>query len=138
MFCPECNHQLSVIAITAQTGRVTLDYCNACAGIWSDQGEVNFIKESELSPLLQLLPRKGTHLPIQLLHCPKDQSQLELLQADSVPRDVIIYRCGVCNGKFFLKVCSPHLNLLKTRKSTILKVGKYLSILYMRYYYRFW
>ena len=124
MFCPECNHQLSVIAITAQTGRVTLDYCNACAGIWSDQGEVNFIKESELSPLLQLLPRKGTHLPIQLLHCPKDHSQLELLQADSVPRDVIIYRCGVCNGKFFPEGMLPAFKSAQNAKIDYFKSWK--------------
>lgn len=101
MLCSECNHPLLPITLKSDTGQVNLDYCGSCGGIWSDQGEVNFLKLKNLGPLLMLLPKSPTHPTIKYLLCPKDRSTLEIFKGQSVPLDLSIYYCPTCRGMFF-------------------------------------
>ncbi len=101
MLCPECNHQLKPIALTAKTGTITLDYCDTCGGIWSDRGEVNFLKRRDLGPLMHLLPKNPTHPSIYTLPCPKDQNTLRYARGESIPANVDLFRCDECGGIWF-------------------------------------
>lgn len=101
MLCPECNHTLSSIALQTSLRSVTLDYCNSCGGIWSDQGEVNFIKPDELTPLLTVLPKNGQHRIYEFQYCPRDRTQLAPFSGESVPRDLLLFHCSKCNGIWF-------------------------------------
>ncbi len=101
MLCPECNHQLAPIALTTKTGVVTLDYCPNCGGVWSDSGEVNFLKRRDLTPLIHLLPKHSDHPSIYSLPCPRDRNTLHITKAESIPANVDIFRCGSCGGLWF-------------------------------------
>lgn len=101
MFCPNCKDQLFSRSIKTDSGAVELSYCGSCGGIWSGSGEINFLKLKDLDPLAHLLNRVSKIQSQQELVCPQDRNRLELFQGESVPREVTIFRCSVCQGAFF-------------------------------------
>lgn len=120
MLCPECNHQLAPIALPVKTGKVELDYCNRCGGVWSDRGEVNFLEEKDLSPLIHVLPKRVTHAAYITHRCPKDKSTLEQFRGESVPVDLHLYRCITCAGIWF-----PEKSLFEFKKAQRAKLSYY-------------
>lgn len=124
MLCPECNATLSPIQLTTATGNVVLDYCATCGGIWSDQGEINFVKLKDLGPLSRLLPQKPQHPTIQYHLCPKDRNTLELFKGESVPADISIFRCQVCGGIFFPEGTLPNFKHAQESKINYFKSWK--------------
>ncbi len=117
MLCPECNHTLNPISINTVIRPVTLDYCLTCGGIWSDQGEVNFIKDENLDSLKNVLPKNPQHPIMQYQLCPRDRSSLQIFSGESVPRDLVIYRCGKCGGVWF-----PQGSLMDFKKAQKTKI----------------
>jgi len=105
MFCPECNLNLQPISLKSETGDVVLDFCGNCAGVWSDQGEVNYIKYNNLIPLENSLPNTpfDPHADYQFLMCPKDRSPLRFFRRESVPQYLSLMRCSQCSGIWFPK-----------------------------------
>ncbi|HCM38312.1 MAG: hypothetical protein UV61_C0009G0018 [Candidatus Gottesmanbacteria bacterium GW2011_GWB1_43_11] len=131
MFCPECNHDLHPIQLTAgpvdaslpksdkPTTPIVLDYCTRCGGVWSDQGKTNFIHSRDLTPLLEVLPKNPPALSAnyQLLVCPKDKNTLRIFQRESVPTHLTILRCSTCGGIWF-----PHNSLIEFKQAQEAKV----------------
>ncbi len=101
MFCSSCNQILKPIQLRSGMGKVVLDYCPNCGGVWSDQGEINFIKHNDLKPLLSMLPQNPALVQNRPVYCPRDRQTLKILQSESVPSDLGIYQCSKCNGDFF-------------------------------------
>ena len=101
MLCPECSHPLSAVILKTDTHDVTLDYCNYCGGVWSDQGEINFVKLKDLPQLHVVLPKTSIPPSQQFNLCPKDRTQLIVHRAESVPLDLIIFHCPICEGTWF-------------------------------------
>lgn len=103
MLCPECNHQLQGATVKTNTGDVVLDYCGACGGIWSDHGEINFVTQRQLGILEDIVPKKPLHTAGLPPICPRDRTVLSLFTAESIPRDMTVYRCSKCQGMWFPK-----------------------------------
>lgn len=115
MLCPECNHQLSAISLRSQTytvgntpqlkapNEVVLDFCPKCGGVWSDQGEINFIQTRNIEPLQKQLPTEPapTNADYRFLLCPKDKQPLRFFKRESVPQHLTLLRCQQCSGIWF-------------------------------------
>lgn len=101
MKCPECGNGLTAVVLKTELGNVELDYCAQCAGVWADQGEVNFIKPKELEPLRRLFPASPLRSTIQYHLCPRDQNTLEIFKGESIPIELEVFRCPHCSGFWF-------------------------------------
>lgn len=100
MHCPDCSRPMMVVTI-GTVPPVKLDACSYCGGVWTDQSEVNFFKESDLVALG--IPPKHIHsvkTPIARL-CPKDETPLSRFRGESVPENVTIFHCDTCGGAWF-------------------------------------
>lgn len=122
MFCPDCHRNLLPISLTSGDDRVVLDYCASCGGVWSDRGEVNYIKLKELMPLAQALPNnpKEPNEPTHL--CPRDRIKMEIFKGESVPTYLDLYRCDKCSGVWF-----PYSTLFQFKQAQTAKLKYFKS-----------
>ena len=97
------------------TPRVKLDVCSYCGGVWTDQSETNFLQQSDLAAL----PHTGNTIrnPNSRI-CPKDQTVLVRFRSESVPDDVIVFRCETCGGNWF-----PNGNLKRFKRAQSVKLS---------------
>ncbi|RJR14762.1 hypothetical protein C4579_04015 [Candidatus Microgenomates bacterium] len=101
MLCPACNAQLLPQERSTNVGRVVIDVCPNCGGIWTDTGEANFISSKDMADLpLPADPNAVEHIPQELL-CPKDRNALVAFHGDSIPQDIKAFRCTQCQGYWF-------------------------------------
>lgn len=140
MLCPECNHPLLPITLKVTpytqfaaaplTSRiqheVALDYCSDCGGVWSDQGEVNFIHSESLQPLLNVLPQTPTqtHTDYRFLICPRDRSSLRVFNRESIPSYLTLLRCNTCGGIWFPHATLPEFKAAQEIKLNYFKAWK--------------
>lgn len=132
MLCPECNHQLFAITLKSEMytlgatshvntpQEVVLDYCSNCGGVWSDQGEINFVQSKNIQPLLNQLPLSptATNADYRFLVCPKDKHPLRFFKRESVPQHLSLLRCEQCNGIWF-----PQNALLEFKNAQEVKIN---------------
>jgi len=52
MDCPKCNAQMQEHSITTLQGKVEIDRCTECSGIWFDNGEAEILKGDWMSDFL--------------------------------------------------------------------------------------
>lgn len=124
MLCPSCNHKLLPVSLKGKMGPVVLDYCQICGGVWSDQGEINFVELKNLSPLFQLIPSIVRDSSQDRLLCPRDKHVLQLFRAESVPPDTSIFRCENCDGIFFPTATLPEFKKAQEAKVNYFKTWK--------------
>lgn len=131
MLCPECNHQLSAVTLKSDMytvgtvphvnvpQEVVLDYCANCGGVWSDQGEVNFVQSRNIEPLQKQLPVNPapTNVDYRFLVCPKDKQPLRFFKRESVPLHLTLLRCQQCSGIWF-----PQNTLLEFKNAQEIKI----------------
>lgn len=118
MLCPQCNHTLNPISLKSDTSDIALDYCTVCGGVWSDHGNINFLRLKDLRPLLSVLPPTPAQTFTSSFLCPKDRSPLQVFKGESVPVNLDVYQCMKCNGFWF-----PHKNLEDFKKAQELKIN---------------
>ncbi len=97
---------------------VRLDACSYCGGVWTDQSEANFFKESDLVAIG--IPPKHIHsvkTPASRL-CPKDSTVLDRFRGESVPEGVMVFHCATCGGSWF-----PAGNIRKFKRAQSVKLA---------------
>lgn len=126
MLCPECNHNLIPITLRGDTSDVVLDVCQNCGGVWSDQGETNFVKSKDLQPLINMLPKvpPDTHANYQMLVCPHDGSPMRHFQGDNVPQFITLLRCNACGGIWFPKKYLIDFKMAQEAKTNYFKLWR--------------
>ena len=100
MFCPNCGYDLQKISVTtSQGGLFDVDHCGFCGGTWFDPYEINRIPYHEVVSLanLTVIPKKKV-TPLKKRLCPADNTPLEPLKGDAVPRNVTLLWCKKCLG----------------------------------------
>lgn len=101
MLCPECNHQLLPVSIKGAITDTTIDFCDHCHGIWTDEGETNYLDLKGLLTIKNGYPTDFNKEDMPEYACPKDRTRLARFNAESVPPDVYIFRCDKCRGNWF-------------------------------------
>lgn len=133
--CPHCNKQLKRKVIhTVGAGRIDVDYCPACGGIFFDQGEVNRITAKNAEELVQNAKDYKPHIYQNDHTCPRCGASLRRFFGESVPDDVHILRCPDCSGTWFeadeltrfKKAQNTKLNYYRTWKLPLSSLSKVL------------
>lgn len=102
--CPKCNHYLTPLTVDTQGhGRITIDHCHYCGGVWFDHFQINrFSTKDALS-----LSKMATDSDLQNIQgsnqCPRDHALLVNLRSDSVPGELTVLTCPRCGGNFVTK-----------------------------------
>ncbi len=95
--CPRC-HEVQLQEI--EVGKVLLDRCPRCAGIWFDHDEVGGIigRRDGIKKLESIVPPPEREIPS--MSCPRcpDVSLRELKYREVADREIIAYRCVSCAG----------------------------------------
>ncbi|MBI2616599.1 zf-TFIIB domain-containing protein [Candidatus Gottesmanbacteria bacterium] len=100
MHCPSCGNLLQKLEVTTLGGiKFSVDHCGYCGGTWFDPFEINRVPYHEVVRLAKLtvLP-KHAPIPPRTLLCPRDHTKLERFHSESLPTNVIIFRCHKCHG----------------------------------------
>ena len=87
MKCPRDGTELAIVRV----GKIVLDKCHTCDGIWCDPGELKAIRKAKLSDL---------ELELEKAYGNPDVTQLEL---DGH------MRCPRCDGRLIGMTYAPHL-----------------------------
>src|SRR3989344_8533641 len=101
--CPTCGKPLSKKTInTVGAGRLEVDYCANCGGIFFDQGEVNRLSKGATEDLVEETASHAAHTYGQGTNtCPRCGASLRRFFGESVPDDVHVLRCPDCRGTWF-------------------------------------
>ncbi|MBI4137111.1 zf-TFIIB domain-containing protein [Candidatus Roizmanbacteria bacterium] len=101
--CPTCGKQLTKKSInTVGAGRIDVDYCQNCGGIFFDQGEVNRLSKNATKDLVEETKSHAEHqYGIGTNTCPRCGASLRRFFGESVPDDVHVLRCPDCRGTWF-------------------------------------
>lgn len=54
MDCPKCNAKMIESSVETLYGKVVIDQCSSCKGLWFDNGEAEQLKESWMSDFVDL------------------------------------------------------------------------------------
>lgn len=99
MHCPDCGSVLITVTLGTEPP-IKLDVCSSCSGVWTDQGETNFFKVSDLANVA--LPGTPHRVPApQDRYCPKDHTPLSRNKGENIPEDVVVFHCSSCGGNWF-------------------------------------
>ncbi len=102
MLCADCNRKLAPYTLTGYGQRIEIDYCGHCGGIWTDNGESNFLNDSTLAGLTDLLPETATpDLITQQHYCPRDRSIMSIFRGENISYGLTIFTCPKCAGLWF-------------------------------------
>ena len=105
LHCPDCNHGLIAKKVrTHSGGKVEIDYCPFCHGVWFDHFEANQIPLSEIKKLTSQKPPKPLKTPNLSLgqgKCPHCLVSLVPLQSTSIPQFLRVFSCPQCRGNWF-------------------------------------
>lgn len=102
LVCPDCGHSLlAKRVITHSWGRVEVDQCPFCAGIWFDHFEVNQVPLSEIKRLSKEKPKLKPGEAIGEGKCPHCLVALVPLRSESVPKYLNVLSCPQCRGNWF-------------------------------------
>lgn len=100
--CPDCHHSLLAKKVSTRSGgKVEVDQCAFCAGIWFDHFEANQIPLSEVKNLTDGRPKLTADKAIGEGKCPHCLVPLIPLRSESIPQYLNIYACPRCQGNWF-------------------------------------
>jgi uncharacterized protein len=73
MECPKCNAKMIERTVEVLHGKVVIDQCSSCKGLWFDNGEAEQLKKSWMSDFLDSGdPRIGkTYNRVRDIQCPR-------------------------------------------------------------------
>lgn len=101
MFCPNCNHSLTPLKITTEAGgKIEVDHCYFCGGVWFDRFELNRLPLKEAFSLSRMATKeeikraKGSNL------CPRDKKPLKEFVGQNIPPGTTVMSCTGCGGSF--------------------------------------
>ena len=99
MQCPRCGKSLT----TVRVGRLEVDICDSCAGIWFDRFELSNVDEAHelLGEFLlnDLIPRDRLLVATSSrLQCPRDTGVAMMRRRFSPEQPIMIDECPACGG----------------------------------------
>ena len=73
MDCPKCNANMTERSVEVLQGKIVIDQCTSCKGLWFDIGEAEQLKKSWMSDFLDTGdPKIGkTYNRVRDVHCPR-------------------------------------------------------------------
>ncbi len=115
MICPNCSHNLTPLTITTVArGRLEVDHCYFCGGVWFDHYEINRFPMKEALQLSRVATAVDLNLVKGNNECPRDGSLLTQARNESIPPDISVLVCPKCGGSFVNK--SDLITLKKAQK----------------------
>tara|TARA_B110000114_G_scaffold118427_1_gene124044 strand:+ start:438 stop:821 length:384 start_codon:yes stop_codon:yes gene_type:complete len=95
MQCPKCEATMEEHSLSTLKGKVTVDRCSGCKGLWFDIGEAEALKEKWMSDYVDDGdPNVGkTHNLIRDINCPRCSKKMEKL-TDPVQRHIEYEACS--------------------------------------------
>lgn len=101
LICPNCSHNLTPLTVKPDPqSSLELDHCYFCGGVWFDHYEINRIRITEAEKL-------ASHNKMDKIsnysgnnQCPRDNTKLLRKTGESIPQNVTVLSCPVCNGNF--------------------------------------
>lgn len=125
MVCPNCSHSLTPLTIkTDGNGKVDVDHCYFCGGVWFDHYEINRFPLSDSLHLLDIANKNIKEQTSGSGKCPKDKTALVVLKSESVPEDITVLSCKKCGGNFISKVELASLKIAQKIKLDYFKTWK--------------
>lgn len=125
MVCPNCNHNLTPLTIkTEGNGKLEIDHCYFCGGVWFDHFEINRFPLTHSLHLLEVTQKSFKQELSGSGKCPKDSTNLKILKTDSVPQDITVLSCPKCGGNFISKVELANLKIAQKVKLDYFKTWK--------------
>ncbi|MCB9845525.1 MAG: zf-TFIIB domain-containing protein [Phycisphaeraceae bacterium] len=127
VWCPKCLVAMECLKL----GRVSVDRCARCGGLWLDAGELSYLVADRDVPKRSIRaadggPAKDQRLPNALgqMICPRDKSPMDV-RSDARQSHVEYEVCPSCGGVFLDPGELTDLNefTLKERLSTVLGRG---------------
>jgi len=120
--CPDCNHSLITKKVrTHSGGKIEIDQCPFCAGIWFDHFEANQVPLAEIKKLSSQKSLKPPKSPISSFgegKCPHCLVPLVPLESESVPKHLNVFSCPQCRGNWFSQK-----NLFKFKQAQKAKIN---------------
>lgn len=102
--CPNCNHYLTPLTITTDShGKIEVDHCYFCGGVWFDHFEINRLPIRSALYLSRMVTKEDLQKVQGSNRCPKDGTNLRELRAESIPTDMTVLSCPKCGGNFVSK-----------------------------------
>ena len=100
--CPDCHRGLLARKVhTHSGGKIEIDKCPFCAGIWFDHFEANQVPFSEIKRLVKEKPKTVPSGAIGQGKCPHCLVPLIPLDSESVPKYLNVFTCPQCRGNWF-------------------------------------
>jgi uncharacterized protein len=99
MNCPRCNVELTNKSIMDFKYFLNIDYCNACGGIWLDNGELERLQKTIEPTFWEIRKIPDMKEQMEILSCPNCDNGQKLTKVQH-PRDkhVIVDYCPSCKG----------------------------------------
>jgi len=87
MECPKCNSRMKELKIETLHGRVVIDKCESCMGLWFDNGEAELLKRDWMADFLDSgSPKIGkTYNAVRDIQCPRCQKPMKKINDAKQP-----------------------------------------------------
>lgn len=117
MLCPVCSDPLNPTIIpTKGGGRLKLETCQTCGGIWSEHGVANRLTPEQAEGMATHLKSTAGVSALDPV-CNRCGVAMSKVNIESVPPDVLVFSCPKCQANWF-----PTGQLPKLRKAQWLKL----------------
>jgi len=101
MHCPKCQSEMEQHSLSTLSGKVEIDRCTSCHGIWFDIGEAEVLKEKWMSDYIDIGDRATglKHNEIRDIDCPRCSKRM--LQMTDPVQTHIQYEACEEHGMYF-------------------------------------
>lgn len=81
MDCPKCNAEMIERPVETLHGKVVIDQCTGCKGLWFDNGEAEQLKKSWMSDFVDIGDQKvgKTYNRVRDIQCPRCSKQMTMI-----------------------------------------------------------
>ncbi|MDQ5938485.1 MAG: hypothetical protein QG603_635 [Patescibacteria group bacterium] len=123
IFCPACLLPMRLVETKRHyqdSAPIIVDQCLNCGGIWFDDGELFAIRHGEAEKIEEIdykILKEVSLISNKPLSCPRDKSELTILQDQFFPQDVKVEICKKCYGFWFNR--GEFVDFQKKRKAMI-------------------
>ncbi|MBI2028801.1 zf-TFIIB domain-containing protein [Candidatus Gottesmanbacteria bacterium] len=117
LICPKCGHNLTPLTVKPDPeSSMELDHCYYCGGVWFDHYEINRIGLTEAEKLASHKKMDNTSNYSGNNQCPRDNTKLLRKTGESIPQNVTVLSCPVCNGNFVTQKDLIHLKDAQSKR----------------------
>lgn len=102
--CPKCNHTLTPLTVNTEgKGRINLEHCYYCGGVWLDHYDINRLSFNDALYLSRMATKEDLDKIKSSNACPRDKTDLLQVRSESVPEGITVLSCPKCGGNFITK-----------------------------------